>query len=360
MRRTRLVRTRLGERARRPPSSRAPGQRGPHPLGLADAVGPQSAPTGAKMPRCCPRLLCRSPCPIPANPMRSIQPKQMAPRAAALAMALERLIRGGKTDPVCHNQVGVCVSGHADATRCRASTSRTLVGLAAPDLPNAERRTCALLNQNTPGEGGDWGWTLPGADGVANLAASPTGFDQKRDWGGMPGERGEPGCQSVPRDRPTGSKAGMVAGWQFGRFGIARSSPGLPVLPGEVVNATQNACKKVPKVDFSSTKHIDSFLEFKVSTRPLLISPSPIQAPLPFPDVRHPQMPPTSARFSCGMMGTGGSLSGQISSTARTPSLIRFQSRGFYVPVGRAISTALRARHAPLRSREEQNVAPSL
>ena len=85
MRRTRLVRTRLGERARRPPSSRAPGQRGPPPSAWPTPSGPSPRPP---VPRCGPRLLCCSPCPIPANPMRSIKPKQKT-RTAALATALQ-------------------------------------------------------------------------------------------------------------------------------------------------------------------------------------------------------------------------------------------------------------------------------
>jgi hypothetical protein len=127
------------------------------------------------------------------------------------------------------------------------------------------------------------------------------------------------------------------------------------------VGKAGNGCKNVTKQEFLTTKRIDSLSEYKVSTRPLLISPSPIQAPLSIPGNRHSRMPTLVAGSTgASRLGTGGSLSGHHSNADRPLPLTRFQSRGFYVPVGRAISTAMRARHASLRSREEHDVAPSL
>jgi hypothetical protein len=92
------------------------------------------------------------------------------------------------------------------------------------------------------------------------------------------------------------------------------------------VGKAGNGCKNVTKQEFLTTKRIDSLSEYKVSTRPLLISPSPIQAPLCFPGPRHLSMldlvaGPTGASG----LGTGGFPSGHHSTTDRPhPPLTRF------------------------------------
>lgn len=84
-----------------------------------------------------------------------------------------------------------------------------------------------------------------------------------------------------------GKRVGAGASRQAGQFVDDRSFPDLPELPAVLVMETATRCKNGTKQDFLTTKRIDSCSEYKVSTRPLLISPSPIQAPLSFPGSRH-------------------------------------------------------------------------
>jgi hypothetical protein len=90
--------------------------------------------------------------------------------------------------------------------------------------------------------------------------------------------------------------------WQTGQSGNKRSLPALPGLPPDAAIPVETRCKNVKKQDLLTTKRIDSLSEYKVSTRPLLISPSPIQALLSFPGHRHPSLP----SLVTGLTGASG------------------------------------------------------
>jgi hypothetical protein len=141
----------------------------------------------------------------------------------------------------------------------------------------------------------------PAGNGFGNPRAQSNG-----DVGEVSGKgrSGKPVLRTVWGGLAMAEGGGLDATWQTGQSGNKRSLPPLPGLPMDLVIEGETRCKNVKKQDLLTTKRLDSLSEYKVSTRPLLISPSPIQSPLSLPGHRQVCLP-TLVAGPTGASGRG-------------------------------------------------------